>query len=369
MRVGVLGGGQLGRMLALAGHPLGLSMRFLDPSPYAPVKHLGEFVVGDYQDSRALGEFITDLDVVTYEFENVPAEAVEWIAQRVPVYPPARALRVAQDREQEKKFFAKASLDVHPWRAAHEPGELDAALAAIGVPCVIKTLRGGYDGKGQGVARTLPEARALAEQLGGRAIIVESFVPFSRELSLIAARSRDGSFSAYPLTENIHAGGILRQSTAPAQDVPERIEKAADAHVRALMAELDYVGVLAVEFFEHDGALLANEMAPRVHNSGHWTIEGAATSQFENHLRAICDMPLGATSVRGHAAMVNLIGDWPDARDMLRVPGAHVHLYAKSPRPGRKVGHVTVVGDDRASVLERATRLRAMADDVGSNLR
>lgn len=360
MRIGILGGGQLGRMLALAGAPLGLRCRFMDPSPYAPAGHVGELVLGDYQDTEALERFVRDVDVVTYEFENVPIEPVQWLAQRVPVYPPVDALRVGQDRLLETEFFTKAGLDVHRKAPLEDGASVDAVVKHVGLPCVIKTRRGGYDGKGQTVARSGADVQGALDRLGARGLMFESFVPFTRELSLVGVRGRDGSFKAYPLVQNHHEGGILRTTIAPATDVPAAIVNAAHAHVRALMSELGYVGVLAVEFFEHEGRLLANEMAPRVHNSGHWTMDGAETSQFENHMRAVAGLPLGSCAARGHSVMVNLIGGWPPITEMLAVPGAKVHLYGKEPRPGRKVGHVNVWGESAAHAAAGAARISSL---------
>jgi 5-(carboxyamino)imidazole ribonucleotide synthase len=348
-------------MLALAGYPLGMRFRFLDPSPDSPAGQVGEQIVGPYDDAAALAEFARGLDVATFEFENVPWGATHWLCDHVPTFPPPRALEVGQDRLAEKTLFQKVGLEVHQFAAAESPQQLAAAIDAIGAPVVIKTRRGGYDGKGQALVRTPDEARdsgRLWADLGGVPLLVEKFVPFDRELSLLGVRSRDGRFAAYPLVQNVHSGGILRMSTAPAPGVGPELQHRAEAYVHAVMQELAYVGVLAIEFFEVGGELLANEMAPRVHNSGHWTIEGAATSQFENHLRAIAGLPLGDTGCLGHSVMLNMIGGSPSPAQILEVPGAHLHLYGKSPRPGRKIGHATVVADDARCAAERAARVR-----------
>jgi 5-(carboxyamino)imidazole ribonucleotide synthase len=357
MLVGVLGGGQLGRMLGLAGLPMGLRFRFLDPSPEAPAKDVGELIVGEFDDTSALARFARGLDVATFEFENVPSSAVKSVAKFAPIHPSAEALEIAQDRVSEKMFFEKAGLDVHAWAAVDDLAGLMAGVEKVGVPAVLKTRRGGYDGKGQAVIRSAGGVEAAWNSIGRRAAIVEKMVPFSRELSIVAVRGRDGSFAAYPLAENRHAKGILRESRAPAQGVAKEIEAAANAHCRTLMEAMEYVGVLAVEFFEHDGKLLANEMAPRVHNSGHWTIEGAATSQFENHLRAVMGWPLGACTARGASVMHNLIGGAPEASDVLSVPGAHLHLYGKEPREARKIGHITICGDSAAAIEAASKRI------------
>ncbi len=299
MTIGILGGGQLGYMLALAGYPLGLHFRFLDPSPEAPVGRIAQRVTADYTDQAALEKFSSGLELVTYEFENVPVEAARFLAERVPVYPPPPALEAAQDRLAEKDLFRKLGIATTEFAPVSNTSELDAAVKTLGLPAVLKTSRMGYDGKGQWILRD--------------------------------------------------RSGILRLSLAPAPRLDPEIQRAAERAAHRLLESLKYVGVLAIEFFEHQGELLANEMAPRVHNSGHWTIEGAVTSQFENHLRAVLGLPLGSPGPAGHCAMLNLIGDLPDSSEVLAVPDAHLHLYGKSPRLGRKLGHVTL----RAASPER----------------
>ncbi len=363
MLVGVLGAGQLGRMLALAGLPLGMRFRFLDPDPDAPGAAVGEHIVGSFDDAQAVARFADGLDVATFEFENVPVSCVESLAGSVKVWPSAFALNVAQDRVSEKKFFQKAQLAVHPYAPVEDLPSLRRALEnEVGVPAILKTRRGGYDGKGQAVIRSIGDAEQAWQAIGQRPAIVESLVPFSRELSVVAVRGIDGSFSAYPIAENHHKGGILRTTIAPATGVPVEIARAANEHCLALMEAMKYVGVLAIEFFEHNGSLLANEMAPRVHNSGHWTIEGAVTSQFENHLRAVAGLPLGDTSPCGHSVMLNLIGGSPDPAAILAIPGAHLHLYGKAPRPGRKIGHVTIVDSDPAKAAASAAKVRQIIE-------
>jgi 5-(carboxyamino)imidazole ribonucleotide synthase len=357
--LGVLGGGQLGRMLALAGAPLGLRFRFLDPSPAAPARHLGDFVDGAYEDPEALRRFVQGLDLVTYEFENVPVETARFLGQRVPVFPPPAALEAAQDRLAEKTLFRRLGIPTPAFVPVGSKAELKDAVADVGVPAVLKTRRFGYDGKGQVVLRHAEDADRAWDSLGGVPLILESFVPFDREVSVLAVRGRDGQTALYPLVENRHAGGILRLSQAPAPLLKPTLQAQAEQLAGSILDELGYVGVLAVELFEHDGRLLANEIAPRVHNSGHWTIEGAATSQFANHLRAVLGWPLGDTAVVGHAAMVNLIGSVPLAEAVLRLPGTHLHLYGKAPRPGRKLGHITVTAADRPTLESRLAALQA----------
>ncbi len=349
MTIGILGGGQLGYMLALAGYPLGLHFRFLDPSPEAPVGRIAQRVTADYTDQAALEKFASGLELVTYEFENVPVEAANSLAKRVPVYPPPAALEAAQDRLAEKSLFRKLGIATTEFAAVSNSSELDTAVKAIGLPAVLKTSRMGYDGKGQWILRTPQDVAKAKPELPRVTLILERFVPFTRELSILAVRSRNAETAIYPLIENHHRSGILRLSLAPAPRLEPPIQRAAERAAHRVLESLQYVGVLALEFFEHQGELLANEMAPRVHNSGHWTIEGAVTSQFENHLRAVLGLPLGSTGPAGHCAMLNLIGDLPESAEVLAVPDAHLHLYGKSPRPGRKLGHVTL----RAASPER----------------
>jgi len=369
--IGILGGGQLGYMLALAGYPLGLHFRFLDPSPEAPVGRIASRITAQYDDRSALKKFAAGLELVTYEFENVPVEAARFLAEHVPVLPPPAALEAAQDRLNEKRLFQKLGIATTEFATVTDQESLDSAIKQIGLPAILKTCRMGYDGKGQWILRSpedvarakseLPVANASAEKRAGgekaeqnAPFLLESLVAFTRELSVLAVRGRTGETAFYPLVENHHRGGILRLSLAPAPQLDRAVQQAAEDAARRVFDTLQYVGVLAIEFFEHQGRLLANEMAPRVHNSGHWTIEGAVTSQFENHLRAVVGLPLGSTSAIGCSAMLNLIGDVPDPAEVLGVRDAHLHLYGKSARAGRKLGHVTL----RASSPEQlASRL------------
>lgn len=358
--VGVLGGGQLARMLALAGAPLDLRFRFLDPQPEVPAAALGERVAGAYDDPAALDRFAAGADVVTYEFENVPVDSARRLAARVPLLPPPGALELAQDRFVEKTFFQRLGIATPPFAGVATRAELEGAVARIGLPAVLKTRRLGYDGKGQEVLQTPADVGPAWERMAGADCILEGFVRFARELSILAVRGRDGDTRFWPLVENEHRGSILRVSRAPAPKA-EALRAAAEEVARRILEDLRYVGVLTVELFEVDGRLLANEMAPRVHNSGHWTIEGAETSQFENHLRALVGLPLGSTAMAaGHAAMVNLIGTLPDVGTVLAVPGAHLHLYGKTARAGRKLGHVTVRTADAAAREAALERLRAL---------
>jgi 5-(carboxyamino)imidazole ribonucleotide synthase len=360
VKVGVLGGGQLGWMLARAGDPLGIRCRFLDPSPEAPAGRAGELVAGAYDDPATLDRFVDGLVLVTYEFENVPVGTARYLAERVPVLPPPPALEVAQDRLAEKRFLESVDIPVPPWRSVGSLGELRDAVADLGCPAVLKTRRLGYDGKGQEVIRESGDVTPAWARFKGAPLVLEAFVRFDRELSIVAVRGRDGTTASYPLVENLHVGGILRRSLAPAPRVSPALQARAEAHAGRVLDALGYVGVLAVELFQVGDRLLANEIAPRVHNSGHWTIEGAETSQFENHLRAVTGLPLGGTAALGASAMLNLIGALPATDRVLAVPGAHLHLYGKAPRPGRKVGHMTLRADDGADLDRLRARLEPL---------
>ncbi len=356
MRIGVLGGGQLGRMLALAGYPLGLRCRFLEPALEAPVDGLGERHADDTSE-EALARFTNGLELVTYEFENVPVELARRLERAVPIYPPPAALEASQDRLHEKTLFRRLGLSTAPYAAVDSRADLDRALDELGAPAFLKTRRFGYDGKGQFFLRQRSDADAAWSALGGSPLLLEGAVRFERELSHLSVRGRDGGVAFYPLVENHHRDGILRLSLAPAPDVSPALTALACDYSRRVLDELGYVGVLAIELFQQGERLIANEMAPRVHNSGHWTIEGARTSQFENHLRAVLGWPLGAADAVGPCAMLNLIGALPDPRTVLAVPDAHLHLYGKKARPGRKLGHVTVQGGTPEEVRERLARM------------
>ncbi len=355
IQVGIMGGGQLGRMLAEAGGGLDMEFHFLDPATEISARGLGKHLCAPYEDIDALDQFIAGLDVITYEFENVPIESVRWLAERVPVHPSPNALREAQDRLFEKSFFRYHDIPSPEFSSFFFKDEYDEALARVGLPAVLKTRRFGYDGKGQRIVHTPAQAAAAFKELHGLPLFLEGFVPFEREVSIIAVRSRTGECRFYPLVENHHRGGILRVSFAPAPGITRELQEEAELYASKVLNHLEYVGILAIEFFVKDGHLLANEMAPRVHNSGHWTIEGAATSQFENHLRAVAGLPLGSTAALGHSAMINIIGAFPDLENVLPIYGVHFHDYGKVPRPGRKLAHLTVRS---SSPEERADQLR-----------
>jgi 5-(carboxyamino)imidazole ribonucleotide synthase len=350
VHVGIVGGGQLGRMLALAGHPLDIRCTTLDPARDSPASQVAPSIVGPYDDREALARLAEGADVVTFEFENVPVEAARFLMELAPVFPPAEALEIAQDRVNEKRLFHEVGLPTAPHEPVATPEELRSAVDRIGTPAVLKTRRLGYDGKGQAVIHDPVLAEDAWRAIGEVPAILERLVACDRELSILSVRGRDGSVAFYPLVENHHREGILRLSIAPAPDLTRHLQEHAESLARAVMDRLEYVGVMAIELFQMGDELLGNEMAPRVHNSGHWTIEGAETSQFENHLRAVTGLPLGSAEARGSSAMVNLIGAVPDTAALSDVPGAHLHLYGKEPRPGRKLGHVTIVAEGPAEL-------------------
>jgi 5-(carboxyamino)imidazole ribonucleotide synthase len=358
--LGVLGGGQLARMLALAGAPLGVKTLVVDSSADACAGQVAPLVVADWTDYAALEAFAAQVDVVTFDFENVPAETAHWLAKRVAVFPAPQALAVAQDRLAEKTLFRECGLPTPGFMTVDTREQLDQALAEVGAPAILKTRRLGYDGKGQFRLHDVADADAAWAALGAQAskhgLILEACVPFERELSVLAVRGRDGDFRTWPLTRNWHVDGVLSMSLAPAPDI-EQLQQQATALARTLAERLEYVGVFALELFVRDGVLLGNEMAPRVHNSGHWTIEGAHTSQFENHVRAVLGLPLGDTGARGSSAMFNWIGELPEPAAVLQAIDAHWHDYGKQARPGRKVGHATVCAAERAVLAERLDAL------------
>ncbi len=360
--IGILGGGQLGRMLAQAGLPLGLTCRFLDPDPGAVAAAVGEVICAPYDDPAGQARLAENCAAITWEFENVSLEAAQALQERVPVRPGVAALAAKQDRLDEKHFLSALGIATAPFAPVSSRLELDQAIQRIGLPAVLKTRREGYDGKGQAILRTAADVDAAWARLGSVPLILEGFIAFVRECSILAVRSAEGEIRWWPLVENEHRDGILHRSLAPAPHswvVQDQAESAA----RLVLEKLDYVGVLAIEFFQDGDRLLANEFAPRVHNSGHWTIEGSVTSQFANHLRAVAGLPLGVTAMRGHAIMLNVVGNMPDRAAVLRIPGTQLHDYGKTPRPGRKLGHITIVHDDARRCVELAN---AVAELLGA---
>lgn len=363
--VGILGGGQLARMMVLAGAPMGLRFELFDPAADACGGPLAPLTVAAFDDRDALAAFAAKVDVITFDFENVPADSAQWLAERVPVYPPPSALAVAQDRLSEKTLFQQLGIPLPPFADIRSRDELAARAAEFGLPCILKTRRLGYDGKGQFRLRSEADVDAAWDALGAQVdrtgLILEGFVAFQREVSVVAVRAVDGSFRAYPVTGNWHVDGVLSASVAPAQ-LSAAEHDAAIGYARTLADHLQYVGVFALELFCRDGELLANEMAPRVHNSGHWTIEGSETSQFENHLRAVLGLPLGDTRMLGHACMLNWIGAMPDPLPVLAQASGHWHDYGKQARDGRKVGHATLRDDDADAL---ASALQQVGEALG----
>ncbi len=410
-------------MLALSGYPLDLGFRILDPAPDACAGQVvADHVVAGFDDKPALQRFAAGLDVATYEWENVPVESVRYLSRFVRVYPPVEALEVSQDRFLEKSLFHKFGIETAPYAAVDSLDGLRGAAEVTGLPAILKTRRLGYDGKGQYRLDSAADIEPAWQALGGSPLVLEGLVPFARELSVLAvrgtrrndaldvrrirrsgaglvmspspgraeeeqgrsmaermARLRDEALSPggpwdrprrgisdsafFPLVENVHRDGILRTSRAPAPGLTPELQMEAEDIAALVLEATGYVGLLAIELFEHEGRLLASEMAPRVHNSGHWTIEGAETSQFENHLRAVCGLPLGATTPRGHSAMVNLIGRIPELGAVLRIPGAHLHIYGKEPRSGRKVGHITVRADEASAIENSLSQIARLIEN------
>ena len=355
MTIGVLGAGQLGRMMALAGYPLGLDFLFLDREPGTPAHQVAPCLFGSFTDPGLLDELARRCEVVTVDWENVPAEALTRLGAHTRIAPPPAALAAAQDRAEEKALFRRLGIPTNRTQTVDSLADLENAVRTLGLPGVLKTRRLGYDGKGQAVLRRPADIARAWASLGSAPLLYEERIDFDYEVSIIGVRGMNGQIAVYPLNRNLHRDGILRLTRAPWR--APKVEAAAQRHVRRVLKALDYVGVLTIEFFVVKGRLLANEMAPRVHNSGHWTIEGAVTSQFENHLRAICGLPLGATTARGHSAMLNLIGRMPDRAPLLAQPRLHLHDYGKSPREGRKLGHLTLVETSAAAADRRAAAL------------
>jgi 5-(carboxyamino)imidazole ribonucleotide synthase len=357
-RVGIVGAGQLGRMLALAGYPLGIRCVFLDRSASSPAAQVAPILVGELEDADQLAALAACSDVVTFDWENISGKALEPLEKLTRVRPPRAALEVSQDRLAEKALFSKLRIPVAAHAAVDSKEQLAVTVRKIGLPGILKTRRLGYDGKGQFVLRDPRDIDAAWSAIGGAGMIYEKFQEFSREVSIVGVRSAAGQIVFYPLSANCHGGGILHYSIAPF--VNSALERTARMYLKKVMKALAYVGVLTIEFFVVKGRLIANEMAPRVHNSGHWTIEGCVTSQFENHLRAICDLPLGSTRALGHAAMINFLGKMPDRTRLLSLEGLAFHDYGKEPRPGRKLGHCTILKKrptERNSALADALKL------------
>lgn len=360
--IGILGGGQLARMMGLAALPLGLKVRVADPEPEACAGAVAELATIPYSEHEALRAFFAGAQALTFDFENVPAATAAFLVRWFAVRPSPEALAIAQDRLEEKRLFQRLGFLTADFAAIASARDLAAAIARVGPPALLKTRRLGYDGKGQVRIDDPASAEDAWQRLGCVPALLEAVVPFSAEISVLAVRGADGTIRCYPPVMNWHRQGILAASLAPAP-ISATLSEQAQAMARAVLLALDYIGVLALELFLKDDRLIANEIAPRVHNTGHWTIEGAATSQFENHLRAILGWPLGAVYPRGCSLMINLIGRLPDRKAALAIPGLHWHEYGKAPRPGRKLGHITLVADDLAELASRLPAVRELIGD------
>ncbi len=363
MKIGILGGGQLAQMLAQAGASLGMEFMFLCPNEQACAAPLGRHLCLPFNDKAALERLSRWADVATFEFENVPAQVIESLAGHTRVHPSAAALAIAQDRLKEKQAFGELDIPTPVYAAVNSADGLRRAVEQLGLPAVLKTRTEGYDGKGQAVLRDMADLIPAWDRLGGVPMVLETLVRFRRELSIIAVRNTDGETRFYPLNENHHREGILRLSLSLDGDP---WQARAEEYIGRLLRHLDYVGTLALELFQSDEGLLANEIAPRVHNTGHWTIEGTRSSQFENHLRAIAGLPLGETALSRPAAMVNLIGRLPSLDAIAEVTGTVSHVYGKAERPGRKLGHVTLTADEGgvdAGFRHRLSRLLHLAGE------
>jgi len=346
MKIGILGGGQLARMLALSGYPLGIDFVCIDPKMDSSAKKVANVIHCDFNHINEINRHLHDVDFVTYETENLPLDAVQAIAKKYKLLPNIEVLRVTQDRLYEKDFFSQLNIPTAEYSSVETWDDLKKAIDRMNFPLVLKTRRHGYDGKGQMIIHNLDDAKHAWESMCSHELIVEKFIRYRFEASLISVRSFSGEVLFYPLILNQHKNGILRISQAPYDNV--ELKNVAEKYALNILEKFNYVGVMTIEFFCLDDVLIANEMAPRVHNSGHWTIEGADTSQFENHLRAISGLPLGATEAKGFSAMINCIGNEPKkVNALLKIPGLHFHTYEKEPMPNRKLGHITICADNK----------------------
>jgi len=360
MIIGMLGGGQLSLMLAEAARPLDLDVVFIDPAEDACARQAAKQIIASYDDPEALFELAGRSDVVTYEFENVPNQSVTTLSQSLNVYPAANALAIAQDRLFEKNQFVELDIPVPAFRNIGSLNDLQQAVAEVGLPAVLKTRRFGYDGKGQAVIKKEDEIATAWKTVGEAPSILEAFMPFDREVSIIAVRDQQGNHQTYPISENIHKDGILDQSFSRSNDP---MFEQAEQYISKLMDELEYVGVLALELFQVGDELYANEFAPRVHNSGHWTIEGSVCSQFENHMRAVAGLSLGEISLNGHSVMLNCIGEMPDVSKIKELAGVAVHDYGKAAREGRKVGHITLTAESDEGLDKLLNQVNGLLSD------
>ena len=358
-RIGILGGGQLGRMLGLAGIPLGLSFVFLDPAPDACAAATGELIQAGFSDTGAARDLAAQVDVATFDFENVPETTARALQEIRPLYLAPNALGASQDRLSENELLSGLGIQVPSWFKVSSRTDLLEGLDALGYPAVLKTRRLGYDGKGQAVLRDPEDLERAWQRLGDSELILESFVPFELECSMVAVRALNGDTKIWPLIRNVHSNGILMLSLPGVFD--QTLQSKAAEKMQTLLEHFDYTGVLTMEFFLLEGELLVNEFAPRVHNSGHWTIDGARCSQFENHVRAVAGLPLGATDMTGCSIMFNWIGEMPDQEKAMAIPGLHWHDYGKSSRPGRKIGHATLTAETMEELKINASCLAGIA--------
>jgi 5-(carboxyamino)imidazole ribonucleotide synthase len=353
--IGIFGGGQLGRMMAQAALPLNIQCTFFEASTDCPSAVLGQVISSKAE--NGLQDFINSADIFSLEFENTPLADVDVLIKNKDLHPPRQALAIAQHRLSEKALFDELDIPVAPYRAVDSFDSLQQAVVELGLPIVLKTTTGGYDGKGQFVLRSSDQMEQAWVELGpAGSLIAESFVKFSREVSIIAVRGQNGDVKTWPLAENHHHNGILSHSIVPAPNSAD-LQPVAQDYITRLLNHLNYVGVLTLELFVTDNGLYANEMAPRVHNSGHWSIEGAICSQFENHIRAVAGLPLGSTDVVRPTVMINIIGKHPKSEDVLALNGAHLHLYNKTEREGRKIGHITLMPNDSAELTTLCRQL------------
>jgi 5-(carboxyamino)imidazole ribonucleotide synthase len=354
MKIGILGAGQLGRMLAISGYPLGHQFGFSGNNNGEPAALLGKMFVAN--DVKSLEKFA---DVITYESENTDVEIIRKMSGNVAVYPSEKSLFITQHRGREKALFDELNIPCAPYQMVNSVEQLTAAVAKIGLPAILKTATQGYDGKGQFLLRENTQIEQAWAAMGGVESILEGFVDFKRELSLIAVRGKDNDHKYYPLVENIHHHAILRLTRAPAQNIDEKLQETAQNYMQLLLDKMQHIGVLTIELFETENGLVVNETAPRVHNSGHWSIEGAHTSQFENHIRAITGAPLGETTpIYPFAAMINIIGQIGAIETVLKMPNAHLHLYDKTSRKNRKLGHITLVANSQIELDNGLEKLR-----------
>lgn len=357
MKLGIVGGGQLGRMMAEAALPLGIKTAFIDPSASACAGDCGTLICAPYDNVEALTKLCEIADVVTFEFENVTPEAIALLADNKPVFPPEAALRTARDRWLEKSLFQELGIKTAALALVDDQDSLNAGAETVGFPCVLKTRTLGYDGKGQKILRSRADLPGTFEALGSVPMILESFVEFEYEVSCIGVRSQSGQSVFYPLAVNEHRNAMLHRSE-PLLDSPLQLQ--AESAVKSVMDALEYVGTMAFEFFVCGDELIANEIAPRVHNSGHWTIEGSQCSQFENHVRAVLGLPLGSTEMRSPVAMYNVIGKRPDIQALLNVPGLHWHDYTKEERVGRKIAHITISASNEQDLKTRCRHVESL---------